>query len=61
MKKLTKRQQKINELMAGFEAATVLSAIEKLQEVSHTRSCSYDGSKLFRFLYIRCNNKVRGR
>ena len=34
MKKLTKRQQKINELMAGFEAATVLSAIEKLQEVS---------------------------
>ena len=34
MKKLTKRQQKINELMAGFEAPTVLSAIEKLQEVS---------------------------
>ena len=35
MKKLTKRQQKINELMANFEAATVLSAIEKLQEVSN--------------------------
>ena len=34
MKKLTKRQQKINELMSGFEANTVLSAIEKLQEVA---------------------------
>ena len=38
MKKLTKRQQKINELMTGFEAATVLSAIEKLQEVSNAVS-----------------------
>ncbi len=35
MKKLTKRQQKINELLEGFEQpSTILAAIEKLQEVS---------------------------
>lgn len=35
MKKLTKKQQKINELMEGFEQPTsALAAIEKLQEVA---------------------------
>ena len=35
MKKLTKKQQKINELMQGFEQPTsALAAIEKLQAVS---------------------------
>lgn len=35
MKKLTKKQQKINEMLEGFEQpTTALSAVEKLQEIS---------------------------
>ena len=35
MAKLTKRQQKVNELLEGFEQpATIVNAVEKLQEIS---------------------------